>query len=55
MDNTLNQSFHDRLRDERLSQHCFLSLGRVRAVTEGRRAGYNRGRSYGALSNLTPS
>ncbi len=54
-DNSVNESFNGRLRDECLNQHRLLSLDEARAVTEAWKEDYNRGRPHGALGNQTSS
>ena len=53
--NGYNESFNGRLRDERLNETLFRSLGHARAVLETWRRDYNEQRPHSKLGLLTPS
>jgi putative transposase len=53
--NAFIESFNGRLRDERLNETLFRSLGHARTVLSAWRDDYNHVRPHGALSGLTPA
>ncbi len=53
-DNALVESFNDRLRDECLNVHWFLSLEDAQEKIECWRQEYNQQRPHSSLNNLTP-
>ena len=55
IDNANIESFNDRLREECLNAHWFLSLDDARRKIEAWRAFYNEVRPHTALKWLTPS
>lgn len=55
VDNCVVESFHDKLRDECLNLHCFLTLAEAREVIDAWRVDDNARRPHQSLGNRTPS
>lgn len=53
--NAHGESFHGRVRDECLNEHCFLGLGDARRIVEAWRQDYNHQRPHSALGYQTPA
>jgi putative transposase len=54
-ENAYVESFNDRLRDERLNEHWFLSLAEARDTIEAWRLDYNGLRARSSLGNVPPA
>lgn len=53
--NAYIESFNGRLRDERLNEHCFVSLEHAKTIIKAWRQEYNHERPKKALGGLTPA
>ena len=54
MQNGFVESLNDRLRDECLNEHLFVSYRHAREINEGWRIDLNRNRPHTRLDGLTP-
>lgn len=54
VENAYIESFNDRLRDECLNEHWFMTMAHARRVIESWRIEYNTERPHSSLGNLTP-
>jgi putative transposase len=53
--NSFNESFNGRLRDECLNEHLFANLAEARRIIEAWRVDYNTARPHSSLGGLTPT